>query len=200
MVLAASALTSSGASAQPLRRDDGTGDAWRAVYDDQDVLSGWVPAGSPDNGDVVSTLARHAPRRISFTTHYVSLERGPGHNRFITQQQMVFDHGPGVSVDVDTTQGWDGTATLSNRRTGNGMQCAGLRHTVDYDADMVRVSFPRACVGRPQWLRYAGGAWALSGSATPSGDDDFNYLDNALNAGHRRGTGTANLSPRIHRG
>jgi hypothetical protein len=200
VVLIACVLAPSPAVAEAVHTDDGEGDVWQAVYDDHDVLSGWEMAGSPGNADIVAADARHGARRIVFTTHYASLERGPGQNRFITQQRMVFDHGPGATVEVHTSLGWRGRAFLFSSRTGNRMPCDGIRHVIDYDADSVRVSFPRACVDRPRWLRYAGGGYALSGSATESSADDHNYFDNALNASHRRRMGVANTSDQIPRG
>ncbi|MBA2768797.1 MAG: hypothetical protein H0U35_06650 [Sporichthyaceae bacterium] len=188
------------AGAAELRTDDGVGDVWAEVYDDTGTFEGWVKAGTVVNGDVISTKARHASRRIVFTTRYALLVRGAGENRFKTQQQMRFPDGSTAAVVVDTSNGWTGASYVYDADTGNGIPCAGVRHEIDYDADTVRVSFPRACVDRPRWLRYVGLAYAWSGSDTETGDDDHNYLDNALNAGHKQGTGNSNTSPRIYAG
>jgi len=187
-------------AAAELSADDGAGDVWEAFYDDAGVLEAWVKAATVVNGDVISTQARHTARRIVFLTRYVSLVRAPGENRFVTQQRMRFADGSTASVQVHTSRRWIGESYLADDDTGSGMPCAGLRHRIDFDADTVRASFPRTCVDRPRWLRYAGLAYALSGSDTATGEDDHNYLDNALNAGHRRGTGVSNTSPRIFAG
>ena len=183
-----------------LSTPDGEGDVWEAVYDDSGVLEDWVEAGSVVNGDVVSTRARHKAKRIVFITRYASLARAPGENRFMTQQRMRFAGGSTASVQVHTFRRWRGESYLADDDTGSGMRCPGLVHEIDYAADRVRVSFPRACVDRPRWLRYVGLAYALSGSDTETGEDDHNYLDNALNDGHRRGTANRNTSPRIFAG
>jgi hypothetical protein len=188
------------AGAAELRVGDGEADVWQAVYDDHEVLEGWVEAGTVVNGDVVSTRARHTARRIAFTTRYASLERGPGENRFITQQRMRFADGSTASVQVHTSRRWRGESYLADDDTGSGMPCRGVEHEIDYEADKVRVSFPRACVDRPRWLRFVGLAYALSGGDTATGSDDHNYLDNALNDGRRQGTGVRNTSPRIYAG
>jgi hypothetical protein len=183
-----------------LSTPDGEGDVWQAVYDDTGVLEDWVEAGTVVNGDVISTRARHKARRIVFITRYDALVRGPGENRFETQQRMRFADGSTASVQVYTFRRWRGESYLADDDTGSAMPCAGLVHEIDYDADRVRVSFPRTCVERPRWLRYVGLAYALSGSDTETGDDDHNYLDNSLNGSHRRGTGNRNTSPRIFAG
>jgi hypothetical protein len=185
------------AGAAELRVSDGEGDVWEAVYDDTGVVEGWVEAGTATNGDVVATKARHTTRRIAFTTRYAALERGAGENRFITQQRMRFADGSTASVQVHTSRRWRGEAYLADDDTGSAMRCRGIRHEIDYEADRVRVSFPRACVDRPRWLRFVGLAYAWSGSDTETGEDDHDYLDNALDDGHRRGTGVRNTSPRI---
>jgi hypothetical protein len=186
--------------AEELSTGDGEGDVWEAVYDDFGVLEEWVEAGTVVNGDVISTKARHSAKRIVFVTRYASLVRGPGENRFLTQQRMRFADGSTASVQVHTSRRWRGESYVADDDTGSGMPCARLRHEIDYHTDRVRVSFPRACVKRPSWLRYVGLAYAWSGSDTETGDDDDNYLDNALNAGHRRGTGNRNTSPRVFAG
>ena len=196
-----SAVVAAPATAAQLRTNDAVGDVWRLVYDDNDVLTGYRPAGSVSNGDVVSTVARHTERRISFTTQYATLLRGPGKNGFISVHRMRFDNDVQAAVNMHATYGdWSGQSFLTNERTGNALRCAGVRHGIDYQADTVRVSLPRACVDQPRWLTYTGLHYTLAGGETQTGADDHAYLDNALNSSHRTGTGPANSSARIHSG
>lgn len=190
---AATAETGFGAS-------DSEGDVWVELYDNEDTLSGFDAAGSPSNADVVAVQAVHARPRISFVTEYADLDEGPGESTLVWKMRMRFEDGPPVSANVYTLGRPDGQVYLWNERKQHAVQCDALRHTIDYDANTVAVSLPRSCVGKPRWFRFTGVSYAVAGSSTQTGDDDFNYLDNVLNDSHRVRNGNRNSSPRIHVG
>jgi hypothetical protein len=187
------------AAAATRHTDDATGDVWELLRDKEGQQIGWGQAGSPDNADVIATDARHGKRQIVFTVHFAELERGPHDDPFITQERMVFDHGPGVTAEVYTTSGWDGRSFLFCLVTGNRVACPDLRHKIDYSADTVKVWVPRSCVHRPRWVRYSVAHATLGGGNTTTLEDDHDYFDNGLNSTHDRRVDDANLSARLPR-
>jgi len=188
------------AAAATRHTDDATGDVWELLRDSEGYEVGWDQAGSPDNADVIATDARHGKHRIVFTVHFAELARGPKHNPFITQSRMVFNHGPGVTVEVHTEQGWRGRSFLFSQVTGNRVRCHGLRHEIDYAANTVKMWVPRSCVHRPRWVRYSVVHWTLGGGSTKTLADDHDYVDNGLNKTHHTAINDANLSHRLRRG
>lgn len=188
------------AAAATQHTDDATGDVWEAVRDDEGYVVGWDHAGSPGNADVVAVDAGHERRQVVFTVRLADLARGPQHDPFISQERMVFDHGPGVTAEVHTTLGWHGRSFLFSSVTGNRVRCPDLRHEIDYAADTVQVWVPRSCVHRPRWVRYSVTQWTLGGGSTATLEDDHDYFDNGLNPTHHRRADDANLSARLRRG
>ena len=78
---------------------------------------------------------------------------------------------------------WSG-ATMMFRGTGASMRCA-MRHAIDYEANVMRVSFPRRCASSPRWVRFriqvsaAGGGGYFADDAlsdSPIGSQDSNDL------------------------
>jgi hypothetical protein len=51
------------------------------------------------------------------------------------------------------------------------MRCA-MRHAIDYEANVMRVSFPRRCAGNPRWVKF-------HIQASAQGDDGY-FADDAL--------------------
>ncbi len=207
LVAAATAplLVAGVANAEEKTHVDGTDDAWVAIYSDsgpgREELIGYDPAGSPTNGDVTSIQATHGPGRITFVTSYASLVDGSGENYLRLVQRMKFDDGPRINLYVDVTeQDRDGNAYLRNDSADHVRPCDDLQLAVDYDADTVTASFPRRCVGKPEWLRYRNHAYSWSGSTTETGDDDFDYFDNGFNSSHNQGDRPGSYSKRIHAG
>lgn len=187
------------AVAETQHTDDATGDVWEQLRDEEGYEIGWGHAGSPDNADVIATDARHGAHQITFTVHVADLARGPRHDPFITQERMVFDHGPGITAEVHTRLSWRGQSFLFSSVTGNRVRCPGLRHEIDYEADTVTVWVPRSCAHHPRWVRYSEIHFAFGGGSTTTPEDDHDYYDNGLNTTHHRRVNEANLSPRLLR-
>ena len=142
------------ANAARLLTPDAAGDAW--VKGADGVFS---EAGSRANTDVVASAVRHTDRFVNASVRYDDLVRDG--DRIVTPVRLHASNGTTYLLRVTTQAGdRDGTARLL-RYTGQGAQtarvaCDGLQHSVSYADDLVAVSVPRSCLGRPAWVRYGG--------------------------------------------
>ena len=123
-----------------------------------------------ENGDITRFTARHRHRRVSARMTFAALEAGPkkpwAYHRFVF---VTEDGGHELvgTVGVDGGGG-QGTWELDGRR----VTCRGLRHSIDYRADEVRVSVPRSCLGRPAWVRVGGSSASWSEAQETYRSDD----------------------------
>jgi hypothetical protein len=145
-------ITAAPASAERLHTPDATGDVWTRGSDGV-----WSQATPRPNSDVVGSSVRHTDTRVNASVRYDDLQRTdsrtvlPLRLRTSAGQTFLlrFAFGPGDR---------DGTATLlrDGRTSTTRVACEGLQHSVRYDDDLVGLSVPRRCVGRPAWVRYGG--------------------------------------------
>ena len=159
------ATTPSAAQAQTLADSDTTGDIVTFGSDESFVS---VP-GRVVN-DVTATTITHSATRIGVRVEYVELRRRVVfHGLYVG---MVTDEGARRHLGIDSYSGRSSAEVdLSNGR-GRHVRCA-IRHSIDYDANVVTVSFPRRCASSPRWVRFRVGAM--------SSDRRENlYLDDAL--------------------
>lgn len=147
-----------------------------------------TPEPGVRNGDILRTVLRHGTSRISVRVKFAELLRVGDFRsdvvRVVTNEgvrrNVVVEAGPGV---------WRGTAEMA-RPNGAHVDCA-VSHTIDYDLNVVTVSFPRRCVSDPRWVQLGAGAvWA--------GGDFKVFADDGLKAGTTGSNLT--LSPRLRRG
>ncbi len=100
----------------------------------------------------------------------------------------------GITRDVNVyaaPKHWRGEAEMT-RPNGKTVPCD-IRHSIDYDLDVVTVSFPRSCVSSPRWVRIGvGSTWAEP-------DVSKFYVDDAQLSGHLNPDGLR-FSARLHRG
>jgi hypothetical protein len=173
------------ASAESLTVTDPRGDL--RAYDVENGEPG--NAGSVSNGDIVRSVLRHGDTRISVRVKFSELRkigefRGDA-IRVVTNE--------GVKRDVSTSAGpgmWSGESDMS-RPNGTLVDCA-VAHRIDYDRNVVTVSFPRSCVSNPRWVRLGVGAmWMSSGTG-------MYYVDDAQVDGNVNDS--VRLSPRLSRG
>ena len=142
------------ANAARLLTPDAAGDAW-SLGDD----GVFREAGSRANTDVVASAVRHTDRRVNASVRYDDLVRDG--DRIVTPVRVRASNGTTYLLRVTAEAGdRDGTARLL-RYTGQGARtvrvaCEGLQHSVSYADDLVAVSVPRGCLGRPAWVRYGG--------------------------------------------
>jgi hypothetical protein len=109
------------------------------------------------NGDIVRTALHHRQHRIAVRIKFVDLRRVGFRGdafRIVTNQ--------GVRRDVMAFAGpgtWRGEAEMM-RPNGNPVECD-IKLGIDYDKNVVTMSFPRSCVKDPRWVRIGVGSfWA----------------------------------------
>lgn len=142
------------------------------------------------NGDILRTVLRHNSGQISARVKLAELRR-VGEVRGDFMRVLTNE---GITRDVSIYAGpnmWRGEAEMS-RPNGKTVTCD-ISHKIDYDRNVVTVSFPRSCVSSPRWVRIGlGSSWANSGFAK------F-YLDDSQISGHVN-PDRLRLSPRLSRG
>ena len=153
LALLLTSLTAAPASAARLHTPDATGDdVWTRGADDV-----WSQATPRPNSDIAGSSVRHTDTRVNASARYAELEQTDSRTvlplRLRTSAGQTFllrlVFGPGDR---------DGTATLlrDSRTSVTRVACEGLQHSVRYDDDLVGLSVPRRCLGRPAWVRYGG--------------------------------------------
>jgi hypothetical protein len=129
-----------------------------------------VPAPERRSNDVNKTRLTHGTRRVAVRVNYVELKRKPGEIQLLNIA-MVTDEGVRRYLQVAAwRRHWSGDAQMHNRRWGP-VECP-VRHAIDYEANVIRVSFPRRCASTPRWVRFRIGSFVES-------DDGF-FVDDAL--------------------
>lgn len=148
-----------------------------------------TPAPGVKNGDVLRTAFRHNDRRISARVKFTELARigqlGVHGLRLVTNEGVRRD----VSI-LATKNMWRGQAEMS-RPNGMPVDCD-ITHKIDYATNVVTLSFPRACVSDPRWVRLGFGSVWMKSADTAYGDDA--QISGGLNENNLK------LSGRIRRG
>jgi hypothetical protein len=132
--------------ASRVRLRDGTGDVWTTPNSDE---ADYRLAPALRNGDIITARLAHRHRAITVRVRYAELRRMP------TQQ---------FGFIVRTGDGdWFSSVTATRRRPtgrmalwqpgGDRATCARMSHRIDYDANLVTMRLPRACVRRPDCVR-----------------------------------------------
>ena len=165
------------AQAQTVSDADTVGDM--ITFNDNDAV---VPASERTLNDVSSTTLAHGARRVAIAVHYVDLER-TGEFQSLRIGMRTNEGARRDVVLAAEPQSWSGT-TMMFRGNGASMRCA-MRHAIDYEANVMRVSFPRRCASSPRWVRFriqvsaAGGGGYFADDAlsdSPIGSQDSNDL------------------------
>ncbi len=174
------------AHAETVSDPDTVGDMVTFNDDDAVVL---VPERTLN--DVSNTKLRHGARRVAVRVDYVDLKKKAGGEYQSLGILMVTNEKVRRYVSLDAWRGhWSGESQMYNGKY-NEVRCA-VRHSIDYEANIMKVSFPRRCASNPRWVKFR--VWAQS-----NGDDGY-YGDDALRdrptnsqAGHMK------WSDRVHR-
>ena len=174
------------AHAETVSDPDTVGDM--VTFDDQDAV---VPVPERRLNDVSSTRLRHGVRRLAVRVDYVDLMKKAGGEYQSLGILIVTDEGVRRFVSLDAWRGhWSGESQMYDGSYDK-VRCA-VRHSIDYEADVMKVSFPRRCASNPRWVEFR--VWAQS-----SGDAGY-FADDALRdrpidsqAGHMK------RSDRVHR-
>lgn len=177
--------TAGTAAAQTLTDVDQRGDVQSFTMESEEP----APAPTVANGDVLRTVFNHAERRVSVRVKYADLRRiGQFRNDGI---KVVTNEGVRREVSVFAGQGmWRGQADMV-RPNGRPVDCD-IAHKIDYDRNLVTISFPRSCVSNPRWVRLGMGAVWMDGENRAYADDA--QIDGRINPENLK------LSPRLRRG
>jgi hypothetical protein len=177
--------TAGTAAAQTLTDVDQRGDVQSFTMESEEP----APAPTVANGDVVRTVFNHAERRVSVRVTYADLLRI---GQFRSDSlRLVTNEGVRREVSVFAGPGmWRGQADMV-RPSGRPVDCD-VAHKIDYDRNVVTVSFPRSCVSNPRWVRLGMGAVWMDGESRAYADDA--QIDGRINPENLK------LSPRLRRG
>jgi len=149
-----------------------------------------TPAPGVKNGDVWRTVFKHADRRVSVRIKFADLRRKGVMSGFVVRVATNEKVRRDVVVFAGPKQ-WRGQAQMM-RPNGNPVDCA-VKHNINYDTNVVTMSFPRTCVSEPRWVRMGAGSFWMDGASNTA------YQDDAQLSGRVNQT-TVKLSPRIRRG
>ena len=171
--ISTAASPSAAAARSVLTQPDPTGDVW--LHESPDFYS---EHGPRDNVDLTASRVRHAPRRVIATAWYSDLVRTT--DTTTTEFHLRTDTGRLFRLRHTTGPGnRSGRFLLTTRVNGKVVDrsCAGVRHVVNHADDLVRMSVPRPCLGRPAWVRYLGSATAVEEGPGAT------YVDNMSDSG-----------------
>jgi hypothetical protein len=151
-----------------------------------------VPVPDRTLNDVSNTTLSHGHRRVAITVDYVDLKRRAGGLGQYFQVHMVTNEGVRRHLDLVAVPGrWSGATQMYTRRYAS-MDCS-VRHTIDYEANVTKLSFPRRCVSKPRWMVFQ--AHSLVESDEGVFEDDA-LRDRPITAGDKR----LRRSDRVDRG
>jgi hypothetical protein len=175
------------AQAQSVSDADTVGDM--ITFNDDDAV---VLAPERTLNDVSNTTLAHGARRVAIEVDYVDLKKRAGGFQSL---HIVLRTNEGARRHVALIaepQLWSG-ATMMFRGNGASMRCA-VRHAIDYEANVMRVNFPRHCASNPRWVKFR-----IQVSA--QGDDGY-FADDALSDTPIDSQDSNDLarSARVHRG
>jgi hypothetical protein len=152
------------AAAQKVTARDARGDMIRVQEGGSDPR----PAPRAMIGDVERTSFRYLDRRVVVRTELAALQR--------TGRRLTVWF---VGVEA-TRRDRNGHVIFITAARGRDVRCGGVRHRVDYADDVVRVSVPTRCLGRPHVVRFRlatehvrrswAYAWLDNGLAVATGD------------------------------
>jgi hypothetical protein len=156
------------AQAQSISNADTVGDVTRVTF--HSAGADVSPAPQRALEDVTSTRLTHSATRVSVRVKFAELRRiGTGTSLSIS---VVTNEGIHRYLDVySRPNDWSGM-TEFYRRGGNRVRC-GVRHSIDYNDNVIRASFPRRCASNPRWVRFTVMSWSVQ-------RDEVSYLDDAL--------------------
>ncbi|HET7735972.1 MAG TPA: hypothetical protein VFK52_08370 [Nocardioidaceae bacterium] len=168
------------AQAARLTLSDPAGDTWTAA-DPAD------PAGSARNTDLRRTVLVHAAKRLTVRSRYVDLVQPRRGETLTLAVRIRVDDGPKRNAFVIAPRSAPyGRHRLVLERNDAAVRCDGMRHRISYARDVISLSIPRTCLGRPRWVQLMVVALDLrsSGAAT---------IDDAASTGPEASTWTRRL-------
>lgn len=148
---------------------------------------------APDNkeADIVKVSVTHSATKVRSTIELRDITKSRKHNFVINLRAKVgakvrhFD----IYLQTDPSDA-QGELTVYGK-DGLPVTCPGQSSDIDYGKDVVTVTVPRSCLGKPSWVKTA-----ITAEWVPSHDDY--YSDNGLKKGGAPGVVT--YSPQITKG
>jgi hypothetical protein len=166
VIVAAAALAAIGggtAHGQELAYADGASDVYQLQPDNSATLYGDMV-----NTDVVSVLVDHRNRTIKAKFGYTDLART---QHFIAALSVRTSDSRRYRVVVNALSSWRGE-TAFETWNGKEIECASIRHAIDYDANTVKLAMDTDCLEKPRWVQVG-----LVTASTPDGNTV--YADDA---------------------
>lgn len=140
-----------------------------------------VPMPERTLNDVKATKLTHSATRVAIRVSYVDLQK-VGEVQGLNVDMYTNEKPRRVQVNAFPGR-WSGEAEMYTVRWRE-VRCDGVRHTIDYTANIMKVSFPRECLGNPRWVdfrvvayaEYNASYWDDALSDTPISSPDGNWL------------------------
>lgn len=150
VVPASLALASAPASAASLKVVDATGDV-KTFDEDPESDTFWKAAPEQRDGDVKNVVFTHAAKRVTITARFVELEPT---GQFALAARLRDQNGKKHQLLVESTRrNRDGRAELAKYNSEETIAC-NVTHKIDFERNLVRVGFPRTCIGNPRTLEF----------------------------------------------
>jgi hypothetical protein len=147
---------------------DARGDMWKI---DEGGTEPW-PAPHATIGDVVRTTLRHTTHRVIVRVRYADLAKtGKGFRLWIDVRDET---GKVRIVGLDAPRRDRNGRVIFMTANGRDLDCAGIRHRIDYDRNLTRLSLPRTCLDTPRSVQFR----VLTEHVRASWE--FAWLDNGL--------------------
>lgn len=142
--------------------------------------------------DVVHFVADHRARRVNVWARYRDLTAS---GTRLHQVRYVTNEGVRRHLTLATYNGRVIVRELSRDSDGRKVACTGIRHSIDYTANTVSISVPRACMSAPRNVRVGFGSYAFRNIEDPT---TGGWYDDALATGPT--PGDLVLGPVLRRG
>jgi hypothetical protein len=148
------------------------------------------PAPRAADPDIVRVAIDHRAKVVLIRTKYAAVDR-----RILRIDALEIRTSAGKRFEagsfVQQRGRWQGRTSLGTATAE--VDCTGLRHRFDYEANVTTWSIPRSCIGRPRWVRVG------VGMGRGSWDGPF-FIDDAFRKGIDPDNETLTLSRRIWKG
>lgn len=176
------------AYAEKLVRQDARHDVVKGT--ESDAGETLQPAPRATDPDIVRVAIEHRAKVVLIRTKYAALNR-----RILRIDALEIRTSAGKRFEagsfVQKRGKWQGMTSFG---TGSAeVDCDGLRHRFDYEANVTTWSIPRSCIGRPRWIRVG------TGMGRGPWDGPF-FIDDAFRKGIDPDNQNLTLSRRIWRG
>jgi hypothetical protein len=147
---------------------DSIGDVRR--YDNQTGRPRLAPEVT--NGDFTRVTYNHRLHRVVLKAEYVDLlePQAPRRNDYsllaFATRMRTNEGAYRVAYTIGDSDLPEGMSLVTKRRGAT--RCDGLSHRIDYEANTIKMSVPRSCLGGPRWVRFTSAHFAYDGRAETS--------------------------------